>query len=342
MNRCILAAALVALMVPASFAQEGDMPMPGWFKLTKEHEDLKKNVGTWDAQMKWYMGPQVMESKGVARAKLIWGGRFLKQIFDGEMMGKPFTGMLLLGFDTIEKRYTSIWLDSASPIISVAHGTAKDGATRLEGMEPDYRNPAGKKHKSITVIKWNNDDQYTITMLHLDQQGKEVKGGEIIYTRRKTSVPDAMKQLVTAEHKALEKFIGTWDTQTDFPGGQPGKGVAVIKKAGHYIKQKYRGTMMGIPFEGQHVIGYDAIEKVYVAVWTDSMNPIMSISRGKAEDGAIVLRGTAPSKTKPGTKEPMILKYKWINDDLFELQFFGMQEGKEAPHGKIIYKRRKG
>lgn len=344
MSRWLLAAVAVAALVPVSLAQEGQ-EMPAWMKLTKEHEALKKNVGTWKAAMEWHMNGQVRKSEGIARSKLIFGGRFLKQTFDGEAMGRPFNGMLLLGYDTIDKQYVTVWLDSMAPTMSIARGTVKDGAVRMESMEPDWMNPAGAKRKEVTVIKWIDDNTYTLEAFNVGDDGQETLHAKITYTRAETQLPANFRQdwqKPTEHHKALDKLVGTWDAQTDFRGLKE-KGVAKFRKGGQVVTQNYRGTMFGIPFEGKHILSWDNIDKQYVAVWTDTMSPLILVSHGKAaEDGTIVFKGSGPSMSKPGTKEPMIMKYKWIDDDTFEMLFFGVVDGKEVPNGKIVYKRRKG
>jgi hypothetical protein len=40
------------------------------------------------------------------------GGRFMKLEFSGDMMGEPFNGLGLYGYDNVSKKFTSVWVDS--------------------------------------------------------------------------------------------------------------------------------------------------------------------------------------------------------------------------------------
>ena len=171
-------------------AQEGEggmgMQMPGWTKLTKEHADLAKIAGDWTYTMKMWMAPGTppMESTGTASGKLLWQGNYLEQHVGGNMMGRDWSGRLLLGYDTIDKEHVAVWYDSMSPIISISRGKEKDGVITYEGMEADHMNPVGTKQKSKMTVKWDNDDQYSVTFFKVQKDGTDQKTGEIIYTRK--------------------------------------------------------------------------------------------------------------------------------------------------------------
>ena len=45
--------------------------------------------------------------------KMILDGRFLHQEFNGEMMGSPFIGIGITGYDNGSKQYVSNWMDSS-------------------------------------------------------------------------------------------------------------------------------------------------------------------------------------------------------------------------------------
>ena len=171
-------------------AQEGGdkpagFPMPAWMQKTKEHESFKQLEGSWKTVAKFWMmpGADPMVDEGEAVTKLLYDGKIVHQNYKGSMMGKPFTGQLFMGFDTIDKEFVSVWMDSMSPMISVSRGKEQDGVIRFEGQEA---NPmTGKKQKSLMLVKWINDDQYQVTFHNVTDDGKKVMGGEITYTRKK-------------------------------------------------------------------------------------------------------------------------------------------------------------
>jgi hypothetical protein len=191
----IAAAALVAgaFLLGRAVAQEdeGDaggagMPgMPAWTQLTEEHAGLKKMVGDWTAESKFWIAPgqDPMVSKATASAKLIFGGRFLQMDYRGDMMGQPFNGLLHVGFDTIAKDFVSVWMDNMSPIVSVSRGPMKGGVIQLAGRDPEWM--TGKMQDAWMNIRWLNDDQYVLEMWGPAPDGTKQKGGEIVYTRKK-------------------------------------------------------------------------------------------------------------------------------------------------------------
>ncbi len=181
----------VLVLGPVS-AQEGEGGgTPAWKKLTKEHESFKKGVGDWEYTMKWWMAPGMppTEGKGTSSAKLLWKGNYLTEDSEGSfnMMGQTinFKGKFFLGFDTVDKEYVAIWLNSGSPVPSITRGTEKDGVIWFEGMEPDHASPTGKKKKTKMALAWDGDDRHTLTFYDVNPDGTDRKAGEIVYTRKK-------------------------------------------------------------------------------------------------------------------------------------------------------------
>lgn len=174
-----------AFLVGRATAQEGEHKMPAWTQKTKEHEALKKHVGEWDVVTKWWQDPTAApnEGKATTKANLILGGLFLEESFKSDWMGQPFEGRFILGYDTIDKEYVGIWLDTFSPIMSISRGAEKDGVVTKSGMNPDWQ--TDKKVKSWTKQHWVNDDQFVLRFFKNGPDGKEFKSGEFVYTRKK-------------------------------------------------------------------------------------------------------------------------------------------------------------
>jgi hypothetical protein len=71
------------------------------------------------------------------------------------------------------------------------------------------------------------------------------------------------------EHAALMKDVGTWDCNVtcNMPGAPPmvSKGSEVVTAFGPFwTHSEFRGEMMGQPFSGAGMMGYDPTKKVYV------------------------------------------------------------------------------
>src|SRR5262245_41369394 len=81
---------------------------------TREHDLLKQLSGDWKLEIRWWMDPsQPAElSKGSARITPILGGRFIKEEVRSKGKWGPFEGSGLSGFDTINKRFVSTWVDN--------------------------------------------------------------------------------------------------------------------------------------------------------------------------------------------------------------------------------------
>src|SRR5689334_24159823 len=76
----------------------------------------------------------------------------------------------------------------------------------------------------------------------------------------------------TAEHKQLQRAVGTWDAEMDMMG-MKSKGTMTIEAGpgGFTTFSHFHGDMMGMPFEGRGLDAYDATKKKFVSVWTDNM-----------------------------------------------------------------------
>lgn len=183
------------LMSPMIFAQEKkeEPPMDPqammelYKKLAKPgepHELFTSLTGSWTTKTKEWMDPEKppVKSTGSAEMKMLLGGRFLQQEFTGDMMGKPYSGIGISGYDNILKRYVSIWIDTMSTDIFTMAGTASaDGRTiTLNGQHAE---PGGgyMTHRAV----WNiiNNDRQTFIMYGTHHGGKEQKMLEIVYTR---------------------------------------------------------------------------------------------------------------------------------------------------------------
>ena len=96
------------------------------------HKQLASLAGSWTTKTKSWMEPNKppKESDGSCEQKMLLDGRFLHQECTGDMMGQPFTGIGVIGYDNHTKKYISTWMDSMGTGIYVMEGTASaDGKT---------------------------------------------------------------------------------------------------------------------------------------------------------------------------------------------------------------------
>lgn len=150
------------------------------------HKLLDAFVGEWNVASKWWMDPQSppMESKGTSSKKWILDGRFLQEDFNGEMMGQPFKGTGLTGYDNMKRQYNSSWVDSSTTSMLVSLGAASaDGKTFTFDSKMDDC-MTGEKDKPVRfVLKVMSKDQHVFEMFDLGG-GSEKKVGEMTYTRK--------------------------------------------------------------------------------------------------------------------------------------------------------------
>jgi hypothetical protein len=97
------------------------------------------------------------------------------------MMGSPFTGVGVTGYNNITKEYESIWYDNMGTGIMKSVGHAEGDVVV---MHSEYVDPMTHKSMDVkTVSKMVNKDEQTFTWYNVDGE-TEVKAFEITYTRK--------------------------------------------------------------------------------------------------------------------------------------------------------------
>lgn len=152
-----------------------------------EHKVLATLAGDWEVESKMWMDPAAPPSvsKATCKQTLIMGGRFLQQDYAGEVMGKPFKGIGMLGFDNFRKRYVSTWMDDMTTAIYLAYGKA-DEAGKVLTFEGTMDEPmTGEKDKPIRHITRIVSPDKHIFEMHDIKLGDNSKVMELVYTRKK-------------------------------------------------------------------------------------------------------------------------------------------------------------
>ncbi len=152
----------------------------------ENHELLKSMAGNWKTHAQFWMDPQAPaeESDGTSEAKMIMEGRFLEQSFRGTVMGRPFEGRGIIGYDNMRKEYSGIWFDNMATGIMVSsakYDPAKKTLTEEGSMSCPITNEAHRWYKAVTTF--TDPDHYTYESYMKDKDGKEFRGMMITYTR---------------------------------------------------------------------------------------------------------------------------------------------------------------
>jgi len=150
------------------------------------HKALEAFVGDWKAEVKCWMEPggPANVSQGSAKAHWILNKHFLEEEFQGEMMGKPFTGRSLTGFDNIRQTYNSVWISDMQTWMFVSAGKG-DAQQKIFTLEGKGTCPAsGRTDIPIkTVYRILGPDKHVFEMFDTSK-GEMVRTMEITYTRK--------------------------------------------------------------------------------------------------------------------------------------------------------------
>ncbi len=149
------------------------------------HKLLAKLEGSWTTRSRGWMEPgkPPVESTGSCDQKLILDGRYLRQEYSGDMMGRPYTGINILGFNNHTKKYESVWIDSMSTAIYLFVGTvSRDG--KVITQECSYDDPVRGPCVWRTVTRFKDDDTQEFEMFLTPKRGKEEKMMEMTVSRK--------------------------------------------------------------------------------------------------------------------------------------------------------------
>lgn len=158
-----------------------EMSAPG-----KEHEALKPMAGSFNCVTKIYPAPGAppMESTGTVERKWMLGNRYLAEDVKATMMGMPFEGFGITGYDKLQKFYHAYWIDTFGTGTWTMTGTADaSGKTfNFTGENFDPMTMTKKKGRSTTEVISN--DKHSMKMYDVGPDGKEFLGFEMTCTRK--------------------------------------------------------------------------------------------------------------------------------------------------------------
>jgi hypothetical protein len=148
------------------------------------HKALEALVGDWKAEVKcWHEpggAPQV--SQATAKTNWILNGRFLEEEFHGEMMGKPFTGRFLMGYDNTRQTFNTVWISDMQTAMLTSEGKGEDGnkVITLEGRS-DCPGTGERNVLVKSIFRVLSRDKHVFEM-HDARKGNKTM--EITYTRK--------------------------------------------------------------------------------------------------------------------------------------------------------------
>ena len=187
---CLIIFAVSLFNISTTFAQEGgeqSAEMLAWMEYMTPgpmHEMMAKTTGEWNVNTKFWMDPagEPMETEGKATVEMILGGRYMKSTHTGTMMGMPFEGINLQGYDNASGEFTAIWIDNMGTGISVSKGKY-DEATNSINFEGSMFDPMKKEDISFRQVVKIIDNHHHLFEMHMNYNGNEFKSMVVEYTR---------------------------------------------------------------------------------------------------------------------------------------------------------------
>ncbi len=128
------------------------------------------------------------------------------------------------------------------------------------------------------------------------------------------ATPGEMHKMLAAGSGKWDVEVTTWDMD---PSKPPSKSKATSESKmimnGLYQVSSFKGTMMGMPFEGQSTTGYDNARKVFVSTWIDNMGSGVMYTEGTydAATKTLTMKGKMTDCTTDGqsdVKEILVFK----------------------------------
>ena len=116
-------------------------------------------------------------------------------------------------------------------------------------------------------------------------------------------------------HRSLERFLGSWETETVLPGTgmdpEVGRATGRWLMEGRWIALEMEGTLMGSPIQSFQVLGYDNFKQSYVTSHVSTMDTAMTHSEGDmTPDGKSLLTYGTLDEYLTGEHDKMV-KYAW-------------------------------
>ena len=150
------------------------------------HVFLKNFAGDWNITTTAWMQPGAppMVSASTSSAELVLGGRFVMAKYTGTMFGQPFEGIQIIGYDNMQKKYVSFWIDNTGTGFYLTTGV-RDTTTNVIDDSGEWPDPMGGKAKVHAITRVIGPDEFTYELFMVGPDGKEFKSLENKAMRKK-------------------------------------------------------------------------------------------------------------------------------------------------------------
>ena len=153
-----------------------------------------------------------------------------------------------------------------------------------------------------------------------------------------------------ANHQMLSSIAGNWTFKNRMwmnPTAPPTESTGTVTYTtlfdGRFVQGQYRGDMMGMPFEGVGLMGYDNTSQRFQATWIDNMGTTIMYMTGQYDPAtkALTYTGQMDDPVKPGTKVSVREVVRLVSPDSHVMEWYETRDGKETKTMEITYNRAK-
>ena len=177
---------LTLVLCVCSYAQTPE-EMKAWQESmtpNEHHKWLASFDGEWIGEVKMWMDPSLPPSVSKIKTKneMIMNGLYQRSTHSGEMMGQPFNGEGMMGFDNTKKKFVSTWIDNMGSGIMYMEGSMVEGEKILTTYGEMSDPMSGETINVKQVLKVIDDDTHIFEM-YMIIGDNETKTMEIMYKR---------------------------------------------------------------------------------------------------------------------------------------------------------------
>lgn len=187
LSRLTFAVFFVFTAVPFAQDMDQDAMMKAWQDAMTpgpQHEMLAGMIGEWDGDITMWMDPTQppQNYEGTVVYESIFDGRYVVGNYSSTMMGMPFSGMDVNGYDNIKKVFFTFWIDNMGTGTMYVEGNFNEETNSINytGETVDL---TGEKMKVRQVVKLIDKDN-SIFEMYFDKGQGEMKTMEIVYKRK--------------------------------------------------------------------------------------------------------------------------------------------------------------
>ena len=110
------------------------------------------------------MSPEWTETEATAELSTVAGGGAQQLLFQGEMMGTPFTGIGLTSYDRETGKWQTTWVDSMGARISMYTGDFEDGKIVVMGKDLNQGMTFHSRLTTYNITEAGFDWKYEMSM----------------------------------------------------------------------------------------------------------------------------------------------------------------------------------